>query len=424
MLKQTIIFAAIAGLVFAVAPAARAVEYGVWPMPTVTVGNPKNTADTRYDATGYGAAPYEYNMGTYLVTNGQYCDFLNGVDADGTNPHNVYSALMGSDPRGGISLTPGNPIGSKYATRPNMADKPVTFATWYDSLRFVNWLNNGQGAGDTEDGVYDMTQNFADPASPARNPGTNWWLPSEDEWYKAAYYDGGSSTYYDYPTGSNTAPTAVQAVDTGDFGNMGDGRNGDNTDGSNTPVTSGNYANMSNIADWNGQNGNVTTVGTNGGPSPYGTFDQAGLMWEWLEEWTGVYRRRQRGGDWSRDASFTHASFRADSEAGVQYPDGDRRYGFRVAGFMITDVPGDVDGDGDVDLADMSFFEAQFGDAAPGEDSCDFDDDGDVDLDDLAVMRDNFGYVSPAPSAATPEPTTLIMLAAGLSVLSKRKRRA
>ena len=36
-----------------------------------------------------------------------------------------------------------------------------------------------------------------------------YFLPSVDEWYKAAYYDPTSGVYYDYPTGSDTAPTAV-----------------------------------------------------------------------------------------------------------------------------------------------------------------------------------------------------------------------
>ena len=93
-------------------------------------------------------------------------------------------------------------------------------------------------------------------------------------------------------------------------------------------------------------------------------------------------------------------------------------------------VPGDVDGDGNVDLADMGIFEAQFGMSGlslpPGENSPDLDADGDVDLDDLVFIRDNFGFVTPAaPAAATPEPATMTVLAiGGLAVLRRRRRKA
>ena len=96
----------------------------------------------------------------------------------------------------------------------------------------------------------------------------------------------------------------------------------------------------------------------------------------------------------------------------------------------VTDVPGDVDGDGNVDLADMGIFEAQFGMSGlplpPGENSPDLDADGDVDLDDLVFIRDNFGFVTPAaPAAATPEPATMTVLAiGGLAVLRRRRRKA
>ena len=47
-------------------------------------------------------------------------------------------------------------------------------------------------------------------------PGALFFLPSEDEWYKAAYYKGGGTNagYWDYPTQSDTAPTAELPVGT------------------------------------------------------------------------------------------------------------------------------------------------------------------------------------------------------------------
>jgi formylglycine-generating enzyme required for sulfatase activity len=80
------------------------------------------------------------------------------------------------------------------------------------------------------------------------------------------------------------------------------------------PVAAGaNSANYNLAADWNGQNGNVTTVGSNGGPSAYGTFDQSGNT----EEWIGAY-----GGSSRNDPSLSvmrGGSFLSNEEGGT-YP--------------------------------------------------------------------------------------------------------
>ena len=92
----------------------------------------------------------------FEFTNAQYADFLNAVDPSGTNPNSVYNANMGTDARGGISFTTGAACGSKYAVKSNMGDKPVNFVSWFDAARVANWLQNGQGSGDTETGAYTL----------------------------------------------------------------------------------------------------------------------------------------------------------------------------------------------------------------------------------------------------------------------------
>ena len=50
---------------------------------------------------------------------------------------------------------------------------PVNFVSFYDALRFANWLNNGQGNGDTETGAYTLLGGTATPsnATVTRNAG-------------------------------------------------------------------------------------------------------------------------------------------------------------------------------------------------------------------------------------------------------------
>ena len=88
--------------------------------------------------------------------------------------------------------------------------------TFWDSVRFTNWLHNGQptgaqGPSTTEDGAYTLTPAGIAANTIPRNPEATIFLPNEDEWYKAAYFDG--TSYFDYPTGTDV-PTACAAPGT------------------------------------------------------------------------------------------------------------------------------------------------------------------------------------------------------------------
>lgn len=288
-------------------------------IPTVPVGNLGNANDP---ATGslYGGVGYAYNIGTTEVTNAQYAAFLNEKAA--SDPLGLYNASMGSDARGGISQG-GVSGGFTYATRTNMADKPVNFVSWYDSIRFANWLNNGQGTGATETGAYTLLGGTPTPSnglSITRNLGASWWLPSEDEWYKSAYHQpaaqgGDADNYWLFPTASNSAPTVATANAVGDISNPG-----------------ANVANYDLGADWNAQNGNVTTVGSAGplSDSFYGTADQGGNVWEWNEALISGSSRGLRGGSFSNDANNLQSSFR-----GYNNP----TYQSSIIGFRVATVP-------------------------------------------------------------------------------------
>ena len=166
-----------------------------------TIGNPGNAPNTN----GWGAVSASYKLATYETPNAQYAEFLNRIDAGGTNPNGIYSAQMGSDALGGITFNSAASSGSKYSvkagTNPNnvpYGPAPVVFATWFSAARFVNWLSNGQSASaaSMENGTYTLN-NQTSGAIPPRNQGSGVQiaLPSRDEWYKAAYYEPGSAHY-------------------------------------------------------------------------------------------------------------------------------------------------------------------------------------------------------------------------------------
>jgi hypothetical protein len=169
-----------------------------------------NAADP---ATGslYGAVGYSYNIGTYDVTNSQYVEFLNAKDASGADPLGLYNSNMSNPTYGGIKYSAGNANGSKYSVMSGDGNHPVNFVTFYDTLRFANWLNNGgQTNSDTETGAYTLLGGTPTPSSGnsiTRNAGATIFLPSESEWYKAEFYNTATHSYFQYPTSSNTTPT-------------------------------------------------------------------------------------------------------------------------------------------------------------------------------------------------------------------------
>ena len=286
----------------------------------VPVGNAGNAADT----TGYGAVAYAYKIGKYEVTNAQYTEFLNAADPTGANANGIYNTGMGSDLRGGITYTSGAASGSKYTIRTSMGDKPVNYVSWYDAARFTNWLNNGQGAGSTETGAYTLTGNTGiitrTGGSGVTTPGVTVWLPSEDEWYKAAYFDptpgASGNNYWLYPTQSDAIPTVGTANATGGISNPG-----------------ANVANYNFGADWNAQDGNVTTVGSALANNFYGTLDQGGNVWEWNDAVISGSSRGLRGGSWNNNENNLCASTRNNNGPTNE----NNNVGFRVA--MPSRVP-------------------------------------------------------------------------------------
>jgi hypothetical protein len=219
----------------------------------VTIGNPGNVADSTGDPNPAGAVSYSYRIGTYEIPE------------DAVRKANAQSVLEG------------NPLGITLDTRgPN---KPATSLSWFEAAKFVNWLNTNTG--NTPAYKFDASGNFqlwqsGDPGYDAgnlfRNKLAHYFLPSDDEWYKAAFYDPIAGHYWDYPTGSDTAPTPVA------FG---------------TAPGTAVY-----------QQDGPADVMLAGGLSPYGSLGQAGNVLEWEETESDLVNdnpsaeRGVRGGAW------------------------------------------------------------------------------------------------------------------------------
>ena len=201
------------------------------------------------------------------------------------------------------------------------AYQPARGVSWNGAARFVNWLNTSKGfseaykfttlGGNDNIELWQAGDPGFDAANPFRNRNAHYFLPSEDEWYKAAYYDpaknSGAGGYWDYATGSDTAPTAVAGGTA-----------------SGTAVYNQTFA--TGPAD-------ITNAG---GLSPYGTMAQNGNVWEWNE--TALYttndpandERRIRGGGWNVPDFVLSSSY--DRRSADTYPDRqDPLVGFRVA---------------------------------------------------------------------------------------------
>jgi formylglycine-generating enzyme required for sulfatase activity len=231
-------------------------------MDWVTVGNAGNAADP---LTGYGAVGYEYKIGKYEVTNAQYVAFLNAKGA--SNSGAIYNSSMTST---GITQT-GSSGNFSYSVTSGFENKPVVYVSWFDAARFANWMMNGQGSNDMETGAY--TLNGATSGIITANIGAQVYLPTEDEWYKAAYYSAANTSYSLYPNGQNTITTAD--------------------------------ANYGNVV------GSTTDVGSySGDGSSYGTFDQGGNVWEWNDAVISGSSRGLRGGSFSSGEASLRASGR------------------------------------------------------------------------------------------------------------------
>ncbi len=272
-----------------------------------SIGNPGNADDRALDSTDdtpgnpnddeyaspFGGVGYWYRMGTFEISQDQ----IDKATASGL-ANVIAGAHTGAEPAANI--------------------------TWYEAAAFVNWLNTSTGhqaAYQIDAGVTALTLWSSgdawdnDPGAGVdlnlyRHKDSYYFLPSEDEWYKAAYHqnDGVTANYWDYATGSNSAPTQELT--------------GGTTPGSavydsveaGTPV-------------------DPAEVNLAGGLSPYGTMGQNGNVYDWAESAfdgsnnSSSEGRAIRGGRWDFSEGVLRSSGRVVLGPSLSSPS----VGFRVA---------------------------------------------------------------------------------------------
>lgn len=249
----------------------------------VTIGNPGNAADTTGAPNPAGKVDYNYRIGKYEISE----EMINKANVEG-----------------GLGITHDN----------RGANKPATSINWFEAAKFVNYLNTSNGS--TAAYKFDGGGNFQlwspgdagyNADNQFRNDLAKYFLPSADEWYKAAYYDPTAGVYYDYPTGSDTVPTAVSSGTTAD-----------------TAVYDQSFATIG-----------PADINQAGGLSPYGTMGQGGNAHEYEETNVGLVNeyplgfRRLRGGFWYGSTFFLTSSHES---TGYYFPSTELNFvGFRVA---------------------------------------------------------------------------------------------
>ena len=267
---------------------------------TVFVGDTGNANDSLPD-NFYGGVSYGYRIGTYEVTNSQYAAFLNATAA--TDTHGLYNSNMSSSTHGGITQI-GSSGSFTYSVKSGFGDKPVNYVSFWDAARFTNWLTSG----DTETGVYNLGGTTNPPNNTITRDSTAWnnggvAIASENEWYKAAYYDptlnSGSGGYWEHAHQSNNITT-----------------------------DDANYANSV---------GTVTDVGAySGATSYYGTFDQGGNVWEWNDAIVSTSTRGLCGGSFDNIDNDLESSNRNSSNPSSELFGS---VGFRVSSLLPIPEP-------------------------------------------------------------------------------------
>ncbi|MBY0311736.1 MAG: SUMF1/EgtB/PvdO family nonheme iron enzyme [Phycisphaerales bacterium] len=186
----------------------------------VTVGAPGNPAFPGPDRvngllTNRGSVSYEYRISKLEVTTTQWVEFANAIGRV-RDPFRIGEGALGGFEGGPTG--PNDTYSYSLQNFPNIGMYPVTGISWLNAARYCNWLHNGKVPTlvALENGAYDLRAYNADPSGDnaraiTRLPGAQYWIPSIDEWIKAAHFDPngygpGQARWWLQPNKSDTPP--------------------------------------------------------------------------------------------------------------------------------------------------------------------------------------------------------------------------
>ncbi len=294
-----------------------------------TVGSIGNAANP---TTGLGRVTKNFKISAYETTISQYADFLNGSFVGKNGLYGVYNTSIGSrfstNPTNGVGITRSGSAGSySYSVVGGFGSRPVNNINWFSAARFVNWYANekSESATATETGSYTLVDGQESGDIAARNAGAKIFLPSADEWTKAAFYNPTTTSYSTWPTQSNDRPTAT--LPTGDE-----------------------QIEAANTANYNPQTVGVSTKMTNVGTyvdttSTYGLFDLSGNvneMTDTAESGDAKTKFQALGGSWASTASTMDSFYSSNNVGEFKATDaGTGAIGFRVAAVAVPE-PGNM----------------------------------------------------------------------------------
>jgi formylglycine-generating enzyme required for sulfatase activity len=249
---------------------------------------------------GYGIVNNDYRVGTYEITNGQW---------------NKFTASLG------MPLT-GNPANAYDRTAFYIGlNVPTNGVSWYEAAQFVNWLNistshqaaykftGTQGTSDYTLATWSASE-AAGGTNLYRHKDAFYFLPTEDEWVKAAYWNG--TTLQTYSNASSADLISVPG-----------------------------YPDKPNKTKWNfaGPQGSQPWDVGSGVEELNGTYDMMGNVWEWMENpyndssYGTTSNRGWRGGSYRSPSLFLSSSYRIANEE--PYCEND----FEVGGLRVASIP-------------------------------------------------------------------------------------
>lgn len=164
----------------------------------VTIGSPGNAGWVGPGSSnGRGRVDYEYRIGRYEVTTAQWVEFMNAAfDRPQSEwlPHIVIPLFWGA-----AGATPTVPGGRRWQVPAGNEMRPVGDVNWRMAAMYCNWLHNGRSNARESflSGAYDVSTfvSVPGPFGPVpndqrvRSPGARFFIPTWDEWLKAAHYD-------------------------------------------------------------------------------------------------------------------------------------------------------------------------------------------------------------------------------------------